>query len=106
MPQRRPIVPPVRKTLKLSQEISVATTNVPYPVTAEVGMEAFPTGNPSIRLRIQSALALESGSSIGEPVIMTTDENMGTSITDTLRSIVTGKMLTSSCPTTRRNGIG
>ena len=106
MPQRRLIVPPVRKMLKLCQEISVATTNVLYPVTAGAGTDPLPTGNPRIRFRIPLALALESGGNTRLPVTMIIDVNMDTSIIDTLRSIATGKMLTSSCLTERKNGIG
>ena len=77
MPQRRPIVPPVRKTLKPVQEVvSVATTNVPYPVTAEVGTDPCLTGNPSIGFRTPSALALKDGSNSGEPVTGTLEEGM------------------------------
>ena len=106
MPQRRPIVPPVRKTLKLSQEILMATTNVPYPVTAEVGTDPWVGGNPSIRFKIPLALAPKGGNSSSQPVTGTVDVNMDTRITDTLRRNATSVMLTSSCPTIRRNGIG
>ena len=69
MPRRRLIVPLVRKTLKLHQDrISLDITNVPYPVTAGASTEALPTGNPNIRFRIPSALALHSGSNSRMPV--------------------------------------
>jgi len=107
MPQKRLIVPPARKMLKPAPvEILVATTNVPYPVTAGVVTDPCPTGNPSIGFRIPLALVLESGNNSEAPVTGTVDVNMDTRVIDTPRRNATSVMLTSSCPTERRNGIG
>jgi len=107
MPQKRLIVPPARKMLKPAPvEILVATTNVPYPVTAGADTDILPTGNPSIGFGNPLALVLESGNNSEAPVTGTVDVNMDTRIIDKLRRNATGVMLISSCPTERRNGIG
>ena len=107
MPQKRPIVPPVRKTLKPVQEVVlVATTNVPYPVTAEVGTGPCLTGNPNTGFRTPSKNALMSGNNTRVPVTGTVDVNTVTNITDTLRRNATGVMLTFTCQMMKKSGNG
>ena len=106
MPQRRPIVPPVRKTLKLSQEILVATTNAKFPVTAEVGTDLWEGLGQTTGSRTPSARALESGNNTKLHVTGTVDVNTATRSTDTPNRNATNAMLTSSCLIERRSGSG